>query len=66
MYLSFGYRKEKERYVMNNWNKIADYAMRALLVALSVAVFATCYIAFGNVVLGIIASAFYVYEVAKI
>lgn len=51
---------------MIKWKKIADYAMRAALVALSAAVFVTCYIAFGNVVLGLIASAFYVYQVAKI
>ena len=51
---------------MINWKKFADYAMRVMLVALSVAVFDICYMAFGNVVLGIIASAFYVYEVAKI
>jgi len=51
---------------MMNWNKIADYALRAALVTLSVAVFGICYIAFGNVVLGLLASAFYVYEVAKI
>ena len=63
MYLSF---VEKVRYIMINWKKFADYAMRAMLVALSVAVFGICYMAFGNVVLGIIASAFYVYEVAKI
>lgn len=54
------------RYIMINWKKFADYAMRVMLVALSVAVFGICYMAFGNVVLGIIASAFYVYEVAKI
>lgn len=62
MYLS----NEKERYIMMNWNKIFDYALRTALVALSVAVFGICYMAFGNVVLGLIASAFYVYEVARI
>ncbi|WP_173383438.1 hypothetical protein [Fibrobacter succinogenes] len=35
MYLS----NEKERYIMMNWNKIFDYALRTALVALSVAVF---------------------------
>ena len=51
---------------MLNMNKIFDYALRAALVALSVCVFAIAYLAFGNVVLGLIASAFYVYEVARI
>ena len=51
---------------MINWKKIADYAVRTALLALSVCIFAISYVALGNVFLGILASAFYVYEVAKI
>ena len=49
-----------------NRNKIFDYGMRAALVSLSVCVFAISYVALGNVLLGGLASAFYVYEVARI
>ena len=51
---------------MINWKKTADYALRIALIALSVCIFAISYVALGNVLLGLLASAFYVYEVAKI
>lgn len=47
-------------------NCLSDVVIKSLLLALVAFVFCLVTIAFGNVVFGVLASAFYVYEVARI
>ena len=51
---------------MFNVKNIGDALVKLLLFALVALIFLTTTVAFGNVVFGIMASALYIYEVARI
>lgn len=55
-----------KRYVMLNINSFKDAFVKLLLVGLVGFIFLTTTVALGNVVFGVLSSAFYIYEVARI
>ena len=51
---------------MLNVNNFSDVLIKIVLLALAVFIFLAASVAFGNVVFGVLAGAFYIYEVARI